>query len=437
MGRGRTVIALALAASGLGGGASAETLAEALRLAYLNNPQLDQQRVEAEIAGETLEQARAQGRTQVSVSGSAGYQSSDTNRAFAFDQGELPIANLQFQAVKPVYTGGRIDAGIRQAEAGIEAADARLAGTRQTLIVQTVTTYRDVIRDREVVEIRKNNVAVLEEQVRAARDRFDVGVVTRTDVALAEARLEGARANVAAAEAQLENSIATYEFLVGRLPGKLAPPPPSPPLPATFEDALAEAVTHNPDLIASRYNERAAGEAVRVAEGQLKPQIDIIGSASAQQTFRDDLRDTTVSALARGSVPLFQGGLINSQIRTAKLRRSQARLNTQALERQVRAQLASSWYQYLAAQRALEASRRQVEAAEIAYEGAKEELAVGVRTTLDVLDQEQQLFEARLSVVSADRDVYVAAYQLLRSLGRLSIDAVGLPRLEIEADSLR
>jgi outer membrane protein len=324
----------------------------------------------------------------------------------------------------PLYTGGRIDAGIRQAEAGISASEAQLSAAVQTLMLDVVTAYSDVLRDRETIKIRENSVALLSEQVRAAKDRFDVGVVTRTDVAQAEARLEGAVAGLSGAEAQLEASEAGYEFLVGQPAGALAPLPETPVLPETFDAALAIAIAENPDLLALRDNERVAREAVEAARGEMRPSVSIVGTAGYQENFEDNFEDTSVAALAQATIPLYQGGRVSSSVRQAKLQASQARLQTQNAERQVRAQVAQSWFATLAAERAIIASERQVEAAEIAYEGAKEELAVGVRTTLDVLDQEQQLLEARLGLITARRDFYVASYQLLRSMGRLGYETV-------------
>lgn len=413
-----------------------QSLPDALRLAYENNPQLEAERTTTKIARERLEEARAQGRSQVNLSGSVGIESIDSsfrNPFFGGGQfGERPSMNAQLQATKPIYTGGQISAGIRQAQAGVSAAGEQLSVAEQDLFLQTVTTYVDVLRDRETVRIRGNNVSVLQEQVRAAQDRFDVGEVTRTDVSLSEARLEGARANLASAEAQLESSEAAYFFLVGVEAGPLAPPPAIPPLPQSVDIAIDSALGDSPDINAARYAERAAQEGVKSAYGRLKPQISVVGTASVQETFdyadfTQGQRDTSVGAFAQATIPLFEGGLVQSQVRSAKLERSRARSQIDALERQIRAQVAQAFYRHQASIKAIDATRRQEEAAEIAYEGAKEELAVGVRTTLAVLDQEQELFEARLNVVRAERDAYVAAHQLLRAMGALSLDQLNVP----------
>lgn len=400
--------------------AFAETLPEAIASAFATNPQLEIERYRTEIARQNLEAARGAGRPTVSFSASGGYEYIDTTNPFAFNLGDRPIATAQLQAVQPIYTGGKIAAGVRQAEAGISSADFGFEAARQDLTLQVVTAYMDVVRDREAVAIRQNNVDVTSEQVRAAQDRFDVGVVTRTDVAQAQARLEGARAALAGAEATVQGSEANYQFLTGLKPGDLAPPPPVPPLPASFEEALATALKDNPSIASAREELRAASAAVDSARADGRAQVSVVGTAGVQETFGDNnQRDTSVSALAQARIPLLTGGVVKAQTEGAKLRREQARRFVDNVETQVRAQVTQAWYSYDASLRAIEASRRQVEASEIAYEGAKEELAVGVRSTLDALDQEQQLFEARLSLVAAERDAYVAAHNLLRATGAL------------------
>lgn len=417
----RLMLGSGLLSIGLADPAFGETLTEAVNAAFASNPQLQIERYRTDIARQNLEAARGAGRPTVNFSAGGGYEYVDTNSPLAFGLGDRPIASAQLQAIQPIYTGGRISAGIRQAEAGISAADYGFEAARQDLILQVVTAYVDVVRDREAVTIRQNNVEVTGEQVRAAQDRFDVGVVTRTDVAQAQARLEGARAALAGAQAALQGSEANYEFLTGLRPGELADPPPAPPLPATLEDAILIALKENPTIDSAREDLRAAEAAVDSARSAGRPEVSIVGTAGFQETFGDiNQRDTSVSALAQARIPLLTGGIVKAQTEGAKLRREQSRRFVDSLETQVRAQVTQAWFSYDAANRSIEASRRQVEASEIAYEGAKEELAVGVRSTLDTLDQEQQLFEARLALVQAERDAYVAAHNLLRATGALA-----------------
>ncbi|MGB1068686.1 MAG: TolC family outer membrane protein [Henriciella sp.] len=418
----RVILVSAVMASVLPVSAGAESLADALRAAFANNPGLAADSEATTIAMEGLEQANALRRPQLSVSGGAGFESVDSNRPFSFGIGDRPTASAQLEARLPVYAGGGIDARIRQAEAGIQAADKQFESARQNLYLDVVQAYVNVLSDRENVRIRQSSVYLLSEQVRAANDRFDVGVVTRTDVAQSEARYEGAVAALSAAEAALESSEAFYAFLVGSRPGELEAAPLPEALPQTLESALDLALQSNPDLNALRLSEQVASENVTSARAQLKPSVSIVGAAGYQETFDENFRDTSVSAMVQASIPLYQGGATTSRIREAQSQLQQSRLRTQALERQVRAEIARSWFTVLATDRSIEASERQVSAAEIAYEGAQEELAVGVRTTLDVLDQEQQLLEARLGLINARRDSYVARHQLLRAMGRLRVE---------------
>ncbi len=414
-----------------------ETLQEALDQAFQTNPALEAQRAQLGVAREQLKQAQGARAPSVELSASAGYESLDSNQPIAFNLGDRPISSAQVQATLPIYTGGRISAGIEQAKAGIVAADVQLDGAGQDLILNVVTSYVDVLRDREAIRIRANSVALLEEQLRAATDRFDVGFATRTDVKQAEARLQGSRAALSGAEAQLEASLSIYTLLVGQPAGELVPVPVAPALPDEYEQALQVALTDNPDLKALRQAERIAEQGVRSAKGESKPNVAIVGTAGVQETYgieataisptmgvitlpEDNYRDTQLRLLAQASVPLFQGGILRSRVRAARLEREQARLQTINAERQITASIAQAWYGNIAAEQAITASELQVVAAEIAYQGAQDELSVGTRTTLDVLDQEQQLLEARLGLINARRDAYVAAHQLLRAMGQLS-----------------
>ncbi|MEM5517677.1 TolC family outer membrane protein [Henriciella sp. AS95] len=406
--------------------ASGESLQDALGAAYLNNPDIRVQRDAADIAEERINQARSRGKPTVSVFGSYLYESIDSSRPFAFNNGDRPVASAQLEARFPIYSGGRLGAGVRQAEANAFAADAQLDAATQSLMLDTITSYVDIIRDRAVIDIRNSSIELLEGQLTASEDRFEVGDITRTDVALSEARLEGGRAQLAAAEAQLEGSLAYYVYLTGTEAGELAPVPPAPELPATFEQALDQALNSNPAIEAARHAEQAAREAIKFAKGSLRPELAAIAQAGVQEYHTDGFTDTNFVAGAQASVPLFTGGLNASRLREAKLQRSQALSQIALNERLIRAQVAQAWYAHEAASRAVAATERQVEAAEIAYEGAQEELKVGFRTTLDVLDQEQQLLEARLAVVTAKRDRYVAVHQLLAAMGRLSPEMLGI-----------
>ncbi|WP_084399991.1 TolC family outer membrane protein [Henriciella aquimarina] len=417
---------LGLAAAAMPLPAGADTLRDALLAAWQNSPTLEAERDSAAIAGERINQARANRRPTVDLFGSYVYESIDSDRPFAFNLGDRPVASTQLEARLPVYTGGRLDAGVRQARAGAMAANAQLDSTGQRLLLDTVTAYVDIIRDREVISIRENSIDLLRGQLTESQDRFDVGDVTRTDVALSEARLEGGRAQLAAAQARLEGSLANYAQLTGLEAGLMTPVPSAPDLPDTFDEALAIALESNPDLQAAQHAERAAREAVDVAKGALRPEVSIIGQAGLQEYHTEGWTDTSMSAGAQARIPLYSGGAKTSMLQESKLALSRARTQIAQFQRIIRTQTAQAWYGHEAAEQSVAASRRQVDAAEIAYEGAREELSVGVRTTLDVLQQEQQLLEARLALATAERDRYVAAHQLLAAMGQLTPARLGL-----------
>lgn len=401
-----------------------QSLDETLALAEFSNPVLDISEAEAAIAREALREARAQGRVNVTLSASYGVQSVESDDPFNGQVGEDTLATAQLEAALPIYTGGRIRAGVRSARAGIEAADARLEAERQAIYFQAISAFLNVSAARASVDIRENNVALLEEQLEAAEARFRVGFITRTDVALTQSRLAGARSGLASAQADLERFVADFGAVTGVAPGELGPIPPTPLLPMDFDEALANLLEFNPQLIGFRQDVLAASEAVTVEAAAGRPQIDIVGTASGQEEYTEDFTDSTVSAFARATIPLWQGGRVNSRVRSAKLAREQARFQVQAAERDLRASLATAWFGFIAAELAIDASQSEVDAAEIAFDGAQRELAVGTRTTLEVLDAEQDLLNARLGLVQAERDAQLAAYTILQTTGLLTRDRI-------------
>lgn len=408
-------------------GGPVSSLPEAVALALRTNPSLDIQRGVEDEAQAELDSARALGNVRVDLSAGGGVQNTDTNSPFAFTEGGQSLLQAQIQASKPVWTSGRIPASIRAAQAGLGAAGFDTEAARQQLILDVVTAYADLNQARETVVIRENNVALAGEQRQAAEDRFRVGEITRTDVSLANAREEGAKANLAAAQASLAAAEARFAEVVGAPAGQLAAPPPRPDLPRTVDIALEQALDQNPAILSALANVRAAEEAVRAAKAALKPQVSVVGRASAQEVWDYEYKDTSVSVLGQATIPLYDGDQIRSQTRAAKARLRQAESGLDLARRRVIANLTAAWSGLLAADRAITASRAQVAAAEIAFNGTKEELSVGQRTTLDVLDTEQDLFDARLSLLAAQRDAYLAGYQVLAAMGAL--DASTVPAL--------
>lgn len=411
---------------------SRDTLAEAVDSAIANNPELMAQRKIREFASENLTQATAQMGPQVNLNGSIGSEFTVVGRqvntgtgSFPYD-GEQQRASLGVEARQSIWSGGSLTAQRDQARAGVDAAQADLIGAEQNLVLRVVTVFMDVRRAEREVEIRETNVASLGQQVKAARDRFDVGDVTRTDVAQAEAREGASRAELAGATSRRAKARADYEQVVGRPPVQLANPPGTPQLPGTLEEAIAVARANNPQIVSARAREAVGERGVDVARGRLAPQLDVVGNASVLETRQDDkFRDSNVGIAAEFRFPLFDSGLLQSRTRGAQLEADRARYERMAIERQITAQVTTAWNQMIAAREEIAASVSRVAAAEIALEGSKQELAVGERITLDVLDQERELLEAQLGQVDAERAAYLAAHDVLAAMGELRPERLG------------
>lgn len=406
--------------------ASRETLADAVDSAIANNPELMAERASREFANENLKQAQAQMGPQLNLSGSLGVEYTSVGRqvntttgSFPYD-GEQQRARVGLEARQSIWSGGSLSAQRDQARSGVDAARAALIGAEQDLVLQVVTVFVDVRRAEREVEIRESNVNALGQQVKAARDRFEVGEVTRTDVAQAEARRAASEAELAVATSRRAKSRADFERVVGRPPIQLAAPPVIPQLPATLEEAIAVARANNPSILAARAREAAGEKGVDVARGRLAPSFDLVGSAGFVSTQQDNtFNDSNVGLSAEFRFPLFDSGLLQSRTRGAQLEADRGRYERMAIERQVTAQVTTAWHQVVATRGEIAASVSRVAAAEVALEGAQQELAVGERITLDVLDQERELLEAQLGQVDAERAAYLASHDLLAAMGEL------------------
>lgn len=408
-----------------------DTLAEAVSSAIANNPTLMAERSARGIADETLEQARAAMRPQIGFNGSVGSQDLEFGRTVNTPAGNFPLGGWQdratagLEARQTLYAGGGLAAQRDQAMAGVDAASAELRQAEQTVILSVVEVFLDVRRAEQEVAFRQTNLESLDQQVRAASDRFDAGDVTRTDVAQAEARRAAARSDLAASRSRLEDARATYEQIVGRAPVQLAAPPPAPPLPATLEQAVSTSKGLNSRLVAARAREIAAEQGIDIAKAGLRPRLAIVGNGGLQETYQDrTFRDTNLGVFAELSIPLYQGGLLSSRTRSARLESDRARYGRMAIEREVTAEVTSAWHAVIATREAIAASEVRVASAELALEGARQELLVGTRITLDVLDQEREFLEAQLGLVDAERAAYLAAHNLLRATGQLGMNLI-------------
>jgi TolC family type I secretion outer membrane protein len=405
--------------------AAAETLQEALAAAYENNPDLRAERARLRATDENVPQALSGWRPSVTASGSIGRERARTS---LIDEQQLTPTIKQLDLTQPLYRGGRTVAQTRQAESQVQAGRAFLESVEQAVLLNAVTAYMDVLREQANVALTSNNEQVLNRQLEATRDRFEVGEVTRTDVAQAEARVSRASSDRVAAQGRLGVQRATYARVVGNLPGSLEPAPPLPPLPPTLPEAIAVATTENPDLEAAQYVEDAARHNVRVATGALLPSVNLVGRVlRSDETTFEDSESRSDSIRAQITIPLYQSGAVESQVRQAKEIASQRRIEIEQTRRAIVESTTQAWEDLESARARIATGREQVRANEIALEGVRQEASVGSRTTLDVLDAEQELLDSRVALVAAERDEYVAGFRLLAAIGGLSADRMGLP----------
>ena len=403
----------------------AESLIDALTDAYQANPTLNRARALLRQTDENVPRALSGWRPTVTVTGSAGLERAKTDNRE--EQDLTPLAG-SLQLTQPIYQGGRTVYGTRQAESEVLADRAFLRTTEQDVLLGTITAYMNVLRDQARVQLTTNNQRVLERQLEATRDRFEVGEVTRTDVAQAEARLSRAVSGRIAAESDLGTSSANYENFVGRAPGDLDAAPPLPDLPQSVQEALGLALVENPELETALRNEDAAKHSVRVAIGSLLPSVSIVGRIDrTDESATEDIGFRSESITAQLTVPLYQSGSVYSDVRRAKELRSQRRVEIEQSRRGVTEDVTSAWEVLVSATSQIESFREEVRANEIALEGVQQESEVGARTVLDVLDAEQELLDAQVNLVIAERDEYVAAYSLIAAMGQLSARNLSLP----------
>lgn len=407
---------------------SAQSLVEALSQAYNTSPQINAQRAQVRATDERLPQAQAGWRPTATVTGGIGV-SRVWNEGTDPDPAKLIPKTAQLQVVQPLYRGGRTTNGIERAKNEISAARARLLATEQSVLLDTTNAYLTIIRDAAVVTLNENNEQVLRQQLQATRDRFEVGEVTRTDVSQAEARLAGVVADKEAAIGQLRISRATFNKLTGMdLTTTSVPAAVDSLLPKSDVEAREMAERNNPQVIAAIYDEAAARASIDETRGELLPTVSLVASAltNAESQRSNDVSNQA-SLTAQVSIPLYESGSVYSRIRAAKQTAGQRRIEQEQARRLV-VEAAVQAYQTLVSARARIVSlNEQIRAAQIALDGVKQEAAVGSRTTLDVLNAEQELLNSQVALVRSQRDEAVAAYQLLSATGRLTAQNLNLP----------
>ncbi|MGP6087910.1 TolC family outer membrane protein [Antarctobacter jejuensis] len=415
---------------------SAETLGEALASAYLNSGLIEQNRATLRAADEGVAQALAELRPVVEWSANAqrtfGYSGSySTNSrtgvtSFVKSGTSNDTANIELTASIVLYAGGRNRMGIDLAKESVLATRASLVAVEQQVLLRAVSAFMNIRRFAQTVSLRENNVRVISQELRAARDRFEVGEVTRTDVALAEARLAAARAALAAAQGDLILAGEEYLAAVGKKPRNLVNPRSMPKFPSSVAEAKKLALRQHPDLIAQQHTVTVREISILIAEGAKKPTVSLQGSYGLTETFNSEAfnRGGTIRLGAGG--PIYAGGKLDSLVRQAIADRDAARGGLHRIYAEVEQNVGTA-YGNLTVARANRASfEEQVRAATVAFQGVREEAKLGARTTLDVLDAEQELLDARASLVGAQVDESIASYQVLSALGLLTAESLHL-----------
>lgn len=426
------VTASAFASLALAAPAVGETLQEALTEAYVHNPTLLAARAGQRAVDEGVAIEKSAGRPNVNATGA--YTEFVEGATPVFGPKRILTAGVDLGV--PIYSGGAVRNSVAAAKNRVEAGRADLRGTESEIFTQVVAAYMDVLRGQAVVTLSANQVDVLGVNLQATSDRFEIGDLTRTDVAQSQSRLALSQSDLESAQANLINARETYIALVGKAPENLETPPPLPNLPASVEEAVDVALANNPDLIAAKERAEASVYDIDVAGSGRLPRVSVFAGYDHADTLnsarladgaaapRQSSNDAQVGVSLR--LPIFQGGLPAALERQAQARSAAAMEQVVAAERNTIAQVRAAWSSWQAALSIIESSQVAVNAAALSLDGVKAENSIGNRDILDVLNAEQELLRARLQVVTARRNAYVAGFSLLAAMGRAEARDLGL-----------
>jgi outer membrane protein len=410
----------------------ADTIEAALVRAYQGNPQLNAQRAQTRSIDENVPQALAGYRPQAAATASIGYQYTDTFGDSIFAGGEIhgtdPPRSVGVTVTQTLYNGNQTANKTRAAESQVSGAREALRVLEQTVLLSAATIYMDYLRDAAIVEVQRNNTKVLEQTLIQTRGRFELGELTRTDVAQAAAQLAAGKTQQLTAEANLTTTRSNFRRIIGDEPKQLAPGAPVDRfLPATLPAAVALSLTQNPNVTAAMSGIDINYLQVKINEGALLPTVTL--QASVQQAYEQATvlyRSFGTAATAQVSAPLYQGGAEYSLIRQSKETLAQQRFNLDTVRDQTRANVVTAWGQLVAGKAQVMSAQSQVTASETALDGVRDEARAGQRITLDVLNAQQALVNARVALVTAQHDRVVASYAVLNAVGRLSPQVLNL-----------
>lgn len=409
--------------------AASETLETALAKAYGGNPQLNASRAGVRATDETVAIAKSGYRPTASISADIGRQYLEGRVSGQQISQNTTPGGAGLTVNQTLFNGFQTDNNTRRAESNVYSQRETLRFTEMSVLYGGVQSYMNVLSNTATLELNRNNVEVLEEQLRQTRDRFNVGEVTRTDVAQAEARLAGARSQVSAAESALRTSIGTYRQNIGVEPRQLAPGRPLDRyVPATLDAAIAIGLQEHPQILSALHAVDSSEAQVKVLEGVLYPTVGLQGAVNQRydSTFPGD-NNVVASIVGRVTIPLYQGGQEYAQIRQAKELVGQTRIQADQVRDQVRAQVVDFWGRLEAAKAQVIAAQAQVQANEVALNGVREEARVGQRTTLDVLNAQQELLNSRVNLIVAQRDRVIFSYGVVQAVGRLTVRYTAVP----------
>jgi outer membrane protein len=416
--------------------AQADTLNEALAAAYRYNPQLDAERARLRATDEEV--ARANSGYRPIITGNADLNYENTNlRPDSLNEGSRYPKGYSVDLVQPIFTGFQTYNAVNEQEANVRAGREILRNVEQTVLLDAVTAFMDVLRDQAIVRLRENNVNVLSRELKATEDRFAVGEVTRTDVAQAQARRSGAVSNLDLARANLKTSRANFERVVGHPPGALVEPTNFDRLlPKSLPDAVGVGTHENPLVVQALYIEQAARFTVDRIRGELLPQVQLEASYADRFDTAAGTKEVEVGTVTgRLRVPIYEGGEVYARVRQAKNIHVSRLQEIEQARSEAESRVVAAWSQLTAARARVESDTAQVTANTTALTGVREEERVGQRTLLDVLNAEVELLNAQVQLVSTRRDVVVSAYAVLASVGHLDAISLGFNAVAYDTEA--
>ena len=407
---------------------AAESLDQALASAYSTNPRIMSERARLRSIDENL--ARAQSGYRPTIGGEIDYTLRNNETVpSSRDDGTTLAHTYSLTASQPIYSGGQTRYAVSEADANIKAEREVLRDTEQLVLLDAITAYVDVVRDRATLVVQQKNVAVLTQELRQVKARFDVGELTKTDVDQARASLAGAQSSFEGAKANVRASEGRFVLAIGHPPvGLREPAPPLRSIPGNLEEVVANAIADRPSVVQAAFLEKVSQQTIRKLTGQLLPQLSLNAQLSATEDPSPQTEETrTASVTGKVSLPIYEAGEVRAQIRQQKENRQALLENVEQAREQAQSDATSAWAQLQASRAQLLANQTQVDAANTALEGVRAELQVGQRTEIDVLNSQQTLNNAQVTLIATKRDIVVNSYRLLQVMGRLSVDMLSVP----------